>query len=54
MNEGTVYDEMEVAFAASDATTSAELLAKFVQDFLMAEIPDKSQAGYYQSVGQLM
>ena len=54
MNEGTVYDEMEVAFAAEDATTSAELLAVFVQDFLMAEIPDKSQAGYYQSVGQLM
>lgn len=54
MNEGTVYDDMETAFEANDSEASAVLLATFIQDFLMAEIPDKSQAGYYQSVGQLM
>ena len=54
MNEGTVYDDMETAFEAEDSEASAILLATFIQDFLMAEIPDKSQAGYYQSVGQLM
>ena len=54
MNEGSVYDDMETAFEANDSEASAVLLAQFIQDFLMAEIPDKSQAGYYQSVGQLM
>ena len=54
LQESTVYDEMETAFNAVDATTSAQLLATFIKDFLMAEIPDKSAAGYYQSVGQLM
>ena len=54
LQESTVYDQMETAFTAVDATTSAQLLAEFIKDFLMAEIPDKSAAGYYQSVGQLM
>ena len=59
MQESTVFDEMETAFsvddeANTDASKSAELLAGFIKDFLMAEIPDKSEAGYYVEVGSLM
>lgn len=54
LQESTLYDEMEVAFTAEDPTTSATLLAGFVKDFLMAEIPDKAAAGYYQEVGSFI
>ena len=59
MQESTVFDEMETAFSVNDLDNtnyerSAELLAQFVKDFLMAEIPDKSEAGYYVQVGSLM
>ena len=59
MQESTVFDEMETAFSVDDLdntnyTRSAELLAQFVKDFLMAEIPDKAEAGYYVQVGSLM
>ena len=29
-------------------------MGTFVKDFLMAEIPDKSEAGFYDEVGTLM
>ena len=53
-DDSTLYDEMETAFTAMNTADSATLLATFIKDFLMAEIPDKSSTGYYQSVGQLM
>ena len=59
MQESDDFEQMEVAFGVEDSSTqdvekSAELLAKFIQDFLMAEIPDKSESGYYVQVGSLM
>lgn len=54
MQEGTIFTEMETAFLAEDIDTSAALLGTFIQDFLMAEIPDKATAGYYMEVGSLM
>merc|ERR1719367_350365 len=37
-----------------DTAKMAQLFGGFIQDSLMAEIPDTSSAGYYQDVGQLM
>ena len=37
-----------------DTAKMAELFGTFIQDSLMAEIPDTASAGYYQDVGQLM
>jgi len=54
LQESTVYDEMEVAFTALDDVTSATLLATFTKEFLMAEIPNKAAAGYYQEVGSFI
>ena len=54
LQESTVYVEMEVAFAALDDVTSATLLATFTKEFLMAEIPNKAAAGYYQEVGSFI
>ena len=42
---------MDTAFAAEDQDNSARLLGTFIQDFLMAEIPDKIEAGFYTEVG---
>ena len=52
--DGAIFEEMETAFAAEDASTSAKLLGSFIKVFLMAAIPDKSESGYYQEVSQLM
>ena len=41
-DDSTLYDSMETAFAASNKEDSAQYLAEFIKDFLMAEIPDKS------------
>ena len=52
--ETTQFADLATAIAAEDEATTAVLLGVFIKDFLMAEIPDKSQTGYYQDVGQLM
>lgn len=52
--DASEFEKMEVAFAAEDIPESAALLGSFVKELLMAEIPDKSGAAYYQDVGQLM
>ena len=54
MQDDDQFTEMETAFANEDVETSAYLLGNFIQDFLMAEIPDKSESGFYQDVGSLM
>ena len=54
LQESTVYSEMQTAFVAEDVDTSAALLGTFVKDFLQAEIPDKSAAGFYQEVGSFI
>merc|ERR1739844_799494 len=43
MQDDDQFTEMETAFANEDVETSAYLLGNFIQDFLMAEIPDKSE-----------
>lgn len=50
----SMYADMQTCVANSDSDACAALLGQFVKEFLQAEIPDKSSATSYQSVGSLM
>ena len=50
----TELDKFTSGSGTMDTAKMSELFGTFIQDSLMAEIPDTASTGYYQDVGQLM
>ena len=51
--DNTLYENLSTALTNEDTETTAQLLATFTKDFLMAEIPDKAESSFYVPAGTM-